>query len=448
VERILFAKVEAWVIALVVLLSVVGGIAIAALALKTERGGTSFGAAGKIAHWLADAPDQAVDALRAKDTRIAVRTGDLDGKSGWIVHAPAANAVDGYLLLSRYDGDAGGAAIELVDLSDRSVRYRWQPDADILLSGARPDLPNTFPEMWNRHYFEAFHPLDMPDGGLVVKDHKSPLMRIDHCSNLVWRIDSTVFHHSTGRDAQGDLWVPTHVEPRREGYSPEMSEDGLGRISPDGQLLEEISLIRVFEENGLLANIFTTGTYMPDPLHLNDIEPVLSDGPYWRKGDLFLSLRRISSIALYRPSTGRIVWMKEGPWIGQHDVDIVDDHRISVFDNNSVDRGFGSRVLGHNEVMIYDFATDEVTSPWKAALAREGVDTLTEGLADFTDAGDLILEEENSGRLLIFAPDGTLLTEFVNRDAQGRIFTTSWSRYLDQAAGDAAVAALAKLPPC
>jgi hypothetical protein len=81
--------------------------------------------------------------------------------------------------------------------------------------------------------------------------------------------------------------------------------------------------------------------YNDDPTHLNDIQPVLADGPYWKKGDLFVSLRNISSIMLYRPSTDQIVWMKRGPWLSQHDVDILDDHRISVYDNNVQDRGAG-----------------------------------------------------------------------------------------------------------
>ena len=62
-------------------------------------------------------------------------------------------------------------------------------------------------------------------------------------------------------------------------------------------------------------------------------------GPDWKKGDLFLSLRNVSAVLLYRPSTDQIVWMKRGPWIGQHDVDILDDHRIGIYDNAAENRG-------------------------------------------------------------------------------------------------------------
>ena len=36
------------------------------------------------------------------------------------------------------------------------------------------------------------------------------------------------------------------------------------------------------------------GAYVgTDPFHINDIQPVLQDGKYWMKGDVFLSLRSI-----------------------------------------------------------------------------------------------------------------------------------------------------------
>ena len=49
-------------------------------------------------------------------------------------------------------------------------------------------------------------------------------------------------------------------------------------------------------ENGLINRVFTQDKYSKDPLHLNDIEPIKTDGEYWDRGDLFLSLRNLSFI--------------------------------------------------------------------------------------------------------------------------------------------------------
>ena len=73
-------------------------------------------------------------------------------------------------------------------------------------------------------------------------------------------------------------------------------------------------------------------------------------------------------ILLYRPSTNKIIWKKTGPFFHQHDVNILDNHRISVFNNNSKDFVDDNIVDGHNEVIIYDFKTDEVDETDKESL--------------------------------------------------------------------------------
>ena len=107
----------------------------------------------------------------------------------------------------------------------------------------------------------------------------------------------------------------------------------ISKVSPSGKLLFRHSVAQILIRHGYTNWLFTMGMYQADPMHLNDIEPVLDDGPYWKKGDLFLSLRNVSAVLLYRPSTDQIVWIKRGPWIGQHDVDVLDDHRIGIYDN-------------------------------------------------------------------------------------------------------------------
>lgn len=58
---------------------------------------------------------------------------------------------------------------------------------------------------------------------------------------------------------------------------------------PSGEILWQTSLTQILLDHGMEYAVFTAGDYRPDPIHLNDIEPVLTDGPYWKKGDLFLS---------------------------------------------------------------------------------------------------------------------------------------------------------------
>ena len=62
----------------------------------------------------------------------------------------------------------------------------------------------------------------------------------------------------------------------------------------------------LFEHNLENMIIGKLNTFSNDPIHLNDIEPVFKDGPFWKKGDVFLSLRHQSIIILFRPNTNKM----------------------------------------------------------------------------------------------------------------------------------------------
>lgn len=446
-ERFLFRRVEVWLVLILAIVGFIAALVFAAYALKTDRRTDLPGPVGQVVLGLAETPLSLVDLLDSRDPRRGLKTAKLEGRSGWrTAEGKDGLADEGYLLLSRYDGSANRAAVELVDLRDLSVRHAWIPDVGALFAGI--GLDPLHGERWTREYFEAVHPWLLPDGGLIIKDHYSPLFGLDHCGQKRWANTSLIFHHSTEADAEGTLWIPTHLRPQKEIYPHDFAEDGLTRLSAEGEVLETLSLVDIFVRNGQFATLFGAGAYDPDPLHLNDIQPVLADGPHWKKGDLFLSLRRPSMILLYRPATDRIVWQKQGPWLGQHDIDILDDHRIAIFDNRAYRQGLGPLIDEASETVIYDFANVSLSVPFREAFRRERIETYSEGLQDFTQAGNLIAEEENAGRLVIFAPDGRLIAEFVNRAENGEVYTLGWSRAVTRAQGDAALAAISAAPPC
>ena len=60
----------------------------------------------------------------------------------------------------------------------------------------------------------------------------------------------------------------------------------------------------------------------------------------------------------------------------QHDVDILDDHRISIFNNNAYDFFIMDRkVDGNNEIVIYDFETDSYSKYFNESLKQYDVRT-------------------------------------------------------------------------
>ncbi|MFN6952289.1 MAG: arylsulfotransferase family protein [Albidovulum sp.] len=408
---------------------------------------------------LAEAPKTTVDLLKGRDLdpRHVAHPERFTDPAGWTVAPGGATelAAEGYLLLSRYSGDEDRAVVELVDLSGPRTLHVWRPSAETVFAGlpAQASLTRISQwgpfSRWNQRYFEMVHPFLMENGDLVIKDHGTPLVRIDLCGALVWRQAEDMFKHSTNRDAEGMFWVSSVIEPHDPAFGPQFAEDALVRIDPaDGRVLERISTVPLLDEAGYFPQMFGAGAARNDPIHMNDIQPVLADGPFWQKGDLFLSMRNLSLVALYRPSEGRLVWSRQGPWMAQHDVDLLDDHRIAVFSNNAYDAGYGDYVRGANEVFVYDFATGEVSSPWRAALQALHVNPRSDGLFDFTAAGNLVIEDENNGRILILGPDGRLLASYLNRARDGSIFTMGWSRVVERSVAESAIAAVAARGDC
>ena len=306
--------------------------------------------------------------------------------------------------------------IEIIDLHRRRIVHSWKPLYDD-----------------DRLRFDV-----LPDGSVVVGGGRMTF-RMDACSNVVWR-QLLRSHHSYERDVDGNFWSPWHVFPHTIPHAnPAFWEDGFIRFSPAGEVLSRIALSGALMRAGHRHLLYRT-----QYLRLNDVEPVLQDGPFWRRGDLFVSVRAISVVLLYRPATDEVLWLQAGPWQLQHDVDVVSDSEISVYSNNTFfDENGDERVWGANEVHVHDFATGETRSPWREAMRRHDVRTLRRGGATVFGDGSVMLEEADYGRVLMLSPDGERVWSYVNRASDGKIYEIPSSRWLDAEYGAEVVRSIA-----
>lgn len=445
-ERLFFKRIPFWLVLLIMLFSVVGAILFGAMVKSVAQDPDSLGFVGRIAYRIASVPDTAKELLSPQPiSRMNVeQSGRFAGHKGWTFNRsdPAALPT-GYLLFSRYDGDIDHAVIELIDLHLGKTVNRLVIDADKLLEGAPRDSKVVHFMNWSTARFRAISPLPLENGDLIIRDHGTPLWRINACGEQVWRQEGDLFHHSTERGLDRTIWVPSFMEPTKiKGLGPRYHDDSIAQLSPDGKILYERSLTDVMLKAGLGHLLFANELFDPDPLHINDIQPVLADGPYWKAGDVLLSLRHKSMVILFRPSTDKIVWMKQGPWSGQHDVDIIDDHTIGVFNNNIQNRGRGEVVQGNSEITYYDFATGKTSNPFHSIFKANDIHTETEGQFTVLPSGHLLVEESDGGRTLIFSPSGKLVAENVNRGKDGYVYNLGWSRYLDREEGDKILVAM------
>jgi hypothetical protein len=439
IERILFSPIELWVVVLLFLVGLLLVIGFGAAVLDAEREKFRLGSVSRAALAVAEIP-QTTKRMLGPDSSIRVWGSErFESKpTGWSFPSGPMNGPDGYILLSRYDGTEKRHKIEFVSLPTMRTVHSWTLDAAQLLKGL------TYVSRFNDHSprnqsrFREIHPWIEENGDLIVKDHNSPLFRVDPCGNRLWMLQNAVYHHSTEADAGGNLWIPSVAERNTLPIKDSFWEDTIRQVSPSGKPLYSKSVIQILLRHGYANWLFGMDVYKDDPTHLNDIEPVLADGPYWKKGDLFLSLRNLSAIMLYRPSTDEIVWMKRGPWISQHDVDILDDHRIGIYDNAVEDRGIeGKPYFGSSsQVMVYDFANDRVSLPLEKAMKDNNIRTFAAGLFTQLPDGSTMIEDETDGRFIIFRRDGRIAAEYINRAKDGWIYHLGWSRYIEKPKGD------------
>lgn len=427
----MFKKIEIWILYLSILFGVLFAIGVGVLVRQELVGSIKAGWISKTALTLAEIPVNILRlAVPGGDLMVEDRFPSLDGFNG------TPKSKESYLLLSRYDGDLQEGVVELVDLGNFEILHTWNPDID-----AFNDLVEQVDEFKylkrdnNNKRSKIFHPKLDKNGGLLFQNG-TPLRKIDACSNLVFQNTHDQFHHSLETDIDGNIWVPSYLYPQslpiEKVGRDNFDDDAIVKLSPDGEILYEKSVSQIFIDNGLEYLLFSVGDALFDdnPIHLNDIQPVNFNDEFWKKGDAFLSLRHQSMIVLYRPSTNEIIWKGTGPFFHQHDVDILDNHRISIFNNNSKIFVDGDVVDDHNEVIIYDFASNEYSSYLKDNLIENDVRTITQGRSQILPNGDMFIEESNYGRTLYFNADGSLRWTHVNRADNGNVYSVGWSRIL------------------
>ena len=366
---------------MVLLLGIPVSISFGVLVRQELVGTTKLGRVSKTALFITEIP------VTLKKLMIGLRVEDrfpsLDSFDG------TPNIDESYMLLSRYSGDLREGIVELVNLRNFKVLHTWNPDIDQFNKSIEKFDEFKYLNIDNNNSrFLLRHPILLKDGSLIFQNN-SPLIKIDACSNLIFKITHDNFHHSIEKDIEGNIWVPSHMYPQflpiekvgrniweKEGYY----DDAIVQLSPDGEILFEKSVSQIFIDNGLEYLLFGMGdqdVFLKNPIHLNDIQPVNIDGEFWKKGDVFLSLRHQSMVLLYRPLINKIIWKGTGPFFHQHDVDILNNHKISIFNNNSKNFEGGDVVDGNNEVIIYDFKTNQYSTYLKESLIKLDVRTKT-----------------------------------------------------------------------
>jgi len=341
-----------------------------------------------------------------------------------------------YILLSTYDNQKKQSVVKLIRLYDQKVIHQWIPDYDEIIKLF--EKKNDFLDDANKHDLRIFHPLISPDGSIIFNNGQSPLIKINKDSKIVWTLNGT-FGHSLEYDADGNIWAQSVIEHSNffQDILKDFKDDAVAKISPNGKLLFQKSVAEILFQNNY-KGLLLGGLYEPDLLHVNDVQPALTSARYWMKGDLLISIRHKSTVLLYRPSTNKVIWLKIGPWLNQHDVDFIDSTRIGVFGNDIIRNNssgleenawLDNFLNGCNQEYIYDFKTNEVATPYAELFKKAKIATFTEGRSDILSNGDIFVEETNNNRLLR-GNKKDIIWQYVDRINDHAVAALSWSRFI------------------
>ena len=439
----MFKKIEVWVVLLLLLIFLVCTILYGALLRLHYKNIERFPELQKIAVFFAEIPSNLKNINTSKIPKIFTNQ-DVDslnkkskpGKSKKNKNLPKFKRFiktdrNALLVLPRYDSDLLRSVVEIIDINTFKVLHTYKHD--ITAMNNLVDISSIEHERVriddSEIRFEYRHPLILDDGSLIADSDFAPLFKIDFCSNLIWLNQEERFHHSKMLDKDGTIWVGAQMFPYSSFVKEYKSaygyiDDAIAKVDKDGNILFIKSISEMLFENEIINETLFLDN---DPTHLNDIEPAFVNTNYWEKGDLFISIAHKSAIIHYRPSTNKIINYIRGPFYMQHDVDIISDKEISIFNNNN-------SVLKNSkfsEVVIYNFETKTFSKKFNQQLQNENFKTKYQGLTEILKDSSMLIEETLHGRLILFNKDGEKEWEYVNKDKKGDIYFISWARIIE-----------------
>ena len=348
------------------------------------------------------------------------------------------------LVLPRYDGDLKRSVVEIIDLNTFKIIHTYKHDIDEMNNKVK----NTSIEHSriqiddDRIRFEYRHPIILDDGSLISHSEYSPAFKIDLCNNLIWINDEEKFHHSIMKMDNDKIVFSSQMFPYSKLIQKYLkdnyiyNDDAITIMNTDGKILYQKSISELLIENNILktSDLFDKETNISnlrnfkdgfDPIHINDIEPAMTSGKYWKKGDLFLSLRNKNSIVHFRPSENKVINYIKGPFLRQHDVDIISDYELSIFNNN-----ISIHKKKISEIVIYNFENNSFKTKFEDQLENLDLFTYSQGLSEFFDDGSILIEEQNEGRIVLIDSKGKLEWEYVNKSSKNKVYFISWSRVI------------------
>lgn len=268
-----------------------------------------------------------------------------------------------------------------------------------------------------------------PNGDVLLNIEYMGLVKIDSCGWVKWKLDYDT-HHSISLDDDGNIWVPGNVPRFR--HNPEdakllkqfpglygtLNEDHVLKVSPSGDILKDINMLKVVYDNGFQRYIPKIAKrFTGDIMHLNDVEilkkNMAAEYPLFEHGDIVVSLRYLQLIIVLDPETEKVKWYTTDPFIEQHDPDFIGDGWITIFNNNR-DFTWDGAMLGGSSIVKIKPHTGEAKTIYPTGLS-EPFYTQFGGKFQLLENGNFLITEAQTGRIFESASSGETVWEWIHQ---------------------------------
>lgn len=265
------------------------------------------------------------------------------------------------------------------------------------------------------------------------------IAKLNARSELIWKYLGHA-HHDFEIDDKGRVHVLTQQvsETDLEGFAhlpkPRI-DDFLVTLSPDGKELASTPLMDVFAKSPYGRRLYFASNESflnGDYLHANSVDVLKAPVPGIpgsRAGQALISFREVSTVALVDEARREIVWAQSGPFVRQHDAQLLPTGNLLLFDNEGDVSGNGvSRVL--------EIEPSTARIAWSYAGTKDTpLDSKARSSQTRLANGNTLIVESMAGRVLEVTAQGDIVWEFINpvRGGEGdrRIPIIFWVQRLD-----------------
>ncbi len=289
-----------------------------------------------------------------------------------------------------------------------SVLHRWRLTIENVWPDAYRSQRSGF---WRRvHWF--------PNGDILAIFEGIGLIKLDKDSNLLWAYRGACHHEAFVTD-DGRIHVLTRRVKllQKINAKQEVIEDLIAVLSPDGELIEEYSIVECFANSNYASLIQKT---RDDIFHTNAIH--VFDGSlsgiseHYKKGNVLISVLYMHSIAIIDPVRQRVVWALPGRqhklFSYQHDPSPLPNGNLLIFANSIC----GQPAL--SQIVEFDPFSGRVD--WTYGGTRESqFSTRTCGSNARLPNGNTLITESDNGRAFEVTSGGKIVWEFYNPHRAG-----------------------------